>query len=121
MQKVLQCDRPSSGRVQWKCVAVSGQDNNTSSTSVYIDYAKCILVPEKFGAYVVVANTGGLVDVSRTQEIIQANTQKSGDSQERMHSQERFTSAERFVPQASQESNATSGKCPEEVTNGEGR
>ena len=28
------------------------------STSVYVDYLKCIFVPEKFGAYVVVANTG---------------------------------------------------------------
>jgi len=34
------------------------QDNTTSSTSVYVDYLKCIFVPEKFGAYVVVANTG---------------------------------------------------------------
>ena len=60
----------------------------------------------------------------------------------KIDSQERFTSVERFAPQASQErfapkaseerfapkdelasqeSNAISGKCPEEVTNGEGR
>ena len=50
------------------------------STSVYIDYSKCILVPEKFGAYVVVAKTGDLDDISWTQERIQANAQMSGDS-----------------------------------------
>ena len=88
------------------------------------------------------AKTGDLDDISWTQERIQANAQMSGDSQERIDSQERFTSVERFAPQASQErfapkasqerfalkdelasqeSNATSGKCPEEVKNGEGR
>ena len=112
------------------------------STSVYIDYAKCIIVLEKFGAYVVVAKTGDLDDIPWTQERIQANAQMSGNFQERIDSQERFTSVERFALQASQEkfapqasqerfarkdelasqeSNATSRKCPEEVTNGEGR
>ena len=75
----------------------------TSSTFVYIDYAKCILVPDKFGGFFVVAKTGDLDDISWTQERIQANAQMSGDSQERIDSQERFTSIERFAPQASQE------------------
>ena len=87
------------------------------------------------------AKTGDLDDISWTQERIQTNAQMSGDSQERIDSQERFTSIERFAPQASQErfapqasqewfalkdelapqeSNATSQKFPEEVTNREG-
>ena len=69
----------------------------TSSTFVYIDYAKCILVPDKFGDFFV---TEDLDDISWTQERIQANAQMSGDSQERIDSQERFTSIERFAPQA---------------------
>ena len=118
------------------------------STSVYIDYAKCILVPEKFGAYVVVAKTGNLGDTPCTQERTQINAQKKGVAHERiaiqdslvsqersappdkLASQERFAPKDRLASQerlaskamvASQERNGTSGKCPEEVTNGAGK
>ena len=80
--RVLQCDRPSSGSGQWECVAVSGQDNATSSTSVYIDHLQCILVPEKIGAYVIVANTD-------SQERTGVNSPAGLGSQERCVSQER--------------------------------
>ena len=135
--RVLQCDRPSSGSVQWKCVAVSGQDNATSSTSVYIDYAKCILVPEKFGAYVVVAKTGNLGDTTPcTQERSDSQVQfdpasqeqfaskRIPASQEQLASQERKASQEKPASQAkiaTQERNNTPGKYSEEATNRAGK
>ena len=143
--RVLQCDRPSSGSVQWKCVAVSGQDNNTSSTSVYIDYAKCILVPEKFGAYVVVAKTGNLGDNTpctqerrdsqeqfalASQERFDPASQEQFASERRPASQEQLASQERPASQempasrakiATQERNNTPGKYSEEATNRAGK
>ena len=120
--RILQCDRLNSG--QWKCVAVSGQDNNTSSTSVYVDYLRCIFVPEKFGAYVVVANTGDIGQIQSSQERIKAPVHRADVSQERVALQGGESSQERngnLVAEISQERpGVLAGECPQEITNDAG-
>jgi hypothetical protein len=57
---VLQCDRVEGGcgSGTWKCVAVSGQEDADSSTSVYVDSTMCQLVTEKLAAFSLVAKSG---------------------------------------------------------------
>jgi len=52
--KVLQCDRLEPGTT-WRCVAVSGQEDAQSSTSVYIDSSMCQLVTERLAAFALVS------------------------------------------------------------------
>ena len=56
--QVLQCDRLEGGPAPWRCVAVSGQEDTTSSTSVYVDSSMCQLVTERLAAFALVAATG---------------------------------------------------------------
>ena len=122
---------------------MSGQDNAASSTSIFVDYLKCILVPEQFGAFVVVANTGDhqssqgrnidaqMAMKSNSQERVNATAVEEG-SQERFggpgghFSQERNDagpggSQERFGGpggQFSQERNDSGpGECQDQVSN----
>ena len=57
--RVLQCDRPESERPAWRCVAVSGQEDTASSTSVYVDSSMCQLVTERLAAFSLVAPLHG--------------------------------------------------------------
>ena len=101
-------DGAVSATPQWKCVAVSGQDNAASSTSIFVDYLKCILVPEQFGAFVVVANTEELGHVPPSQERNGVDVPRRQGSPERQGSQERKDSQGEG---ASQER-----ECPDEIT-----
>ena len=57
--QVLQCDRLEGGPpAPWRCVAVSGQEDAASSTSVYVDSSMCQLVTERLAAFALVASTG---------------------------------------------------------------
>ena len=63
--RVQQCDRldcPS----QWRCVAVSGQEDATSSTSLYVDSSMCQLVTERLAAFALVSNMSELSCFART-------------------------------------------------------
>ena len=84
--RVLQCDRVETGsqmvvtgsqmvvtgsqRVdtgsQWRCVAVSGQEDTMSSTSVYVDSSMCQLVTERLAAFALVANMTDISCFART-------------------------------------------------------
>jgi len=64
--QVLQSDRlegvPSPS---WRCVAVSGQEDTQSSTSVYVDSSMCQLVTERLAAFALVAQADDLSPSSR--------------------------------------------------------
>ena len=54
--RVLQCDRlDTAASASWRCVAVSGQEDALSSTSVYVDSSMCQLVTERLAAFALVA------------------------------------------------------------------
>lgn len=63
--RALQCDRVD-GSSQWKCVAVAGQEDAMSSTSVYVDSSMCQLVTERLAAFALVANMSDLSCFART-------------------------------------------------------
>lgn len=54
--QVLQCDRMDGPSSAWRCVAVSGQEDASSSTSVYMDSTMCQLVTERLAAFTLAAN-----------------------------------------------------------------
>ena len=66
--RVLQCDRISEtgGQSQWRTVAVSGEEDAMSSTSVYVDSSMCQLVTERLAAFALVANMSDLSCFART-------------------------------------------------------
>ena len=66
--RVLQCDRLDSAptAASWRCVAVSGQEDALSSTSVYVDSSMCQLVTERLAAFALVANMTDLSCFGRT-------------------------------------------------------
>ena len=67
--RVLQCDRLDNVQTsggQWRCVAVSGQEDAMSSTSVYVDSSMCQLVTERLAAFALVANMADLSCFART-------------------------------------------------------
>jgi len=53
--RVLQCDRLEGPGGVWRCVAVSGQEDKTSNTAVYVDSGMCQLVTERLAAFALVA------------------------------------------------------------------
>ena len=64
----------------WVCEAVK---RKLRPSSIFVDYLKCILVREQFGAFVVVANTG---DHQSSQERnIDAQMAMKSNSQERVN------------------------------------
>ena len=68
---VLQCDRLEGGPAPWRCVAVSGEEDATSSTSVYMDSSMCQLVTERLAAFALVAQSS---------DILMARGQSAGGS-----------------------------------------
>ena len=65
--RVLQCDRLDTAPASsWRCVAVSGQEDALSSTSVYVDSSMCQLVTERLAAFALVANMTDLSCFGRT-------------------------------------------------------
>lgn len=58
--RVLQCDRLEGPGCVWRCVAVSGQEDKTSNTAVYVDSGMCQLVTERLAAFALVAQAGEL-------------------------------------------------------------
>ena len=58
--KVLQCDRLEGPGTSWRCVAVSGQEDKTSNTAVYVDSGMCQLVTERLAAFALVAQANEL-------------------------------------------------------------
>lgn len=58
--QVLQCDRLEGGPAPWRCVAVSGQEDTASSTSVYVDSSMCQLVTERLAAFALVAQSSDI-------------------------------------------------------------
>ena len=71
--RVLQCDRLDSAPTasSWRCVAVSGQEDALSSTSVYVDSSMCQLVTERLAAFALVAQSS---------DILMARGQSAGGS-----------------------------------------
>ena len=69
--RVLQCDRLEGGPAPWRCVAVSGEEDATSSTSVYMDSSMCQLVTERLAAFALVAQSS---------DILMARGQSAGGS-----------------------------------------
>ena len=63
--RVLQCDRLDTPS-QWRCVAVSGQEDVSSSTSLYVDSSMCQLVTERLAAFALVSNMSELSCFART-------------------------------------------------------
>ena len=63
--RVQQCDRLDSPS-QWRCVAVSGQEDASSSTSLYVDSSMCQLVTERLAAFALVSNMSELSCFART-------------------------------------------------------
>jgi len=64
--RVLQCDRLEGGpSATWRSVAVSGQEDTQSSTSVYVDSSMCQLVTERLAAFALVANVSDLSNAGR--------------------------------------------------------
>ena len=53
--RVLQCDRLEGPGGVWRCVAVSGHEDKTSNTAVYVDSGMCQLVTERLAAFALVA------------------------------------------------------------------
>ena len=117
--RVLQCDRLASEPMKWKCIAVSGQDNSLSNTSIFVDSCNCVLVTDELSAYVVVANKEDMGHIGGgSQERYQhpgggskeRYPHAAGDSQERnLHprggSQERY---QQHLQEGSQERSAIS-------------
>ena len=64
--RVLQCDRLDNTPTTWRCVAVSGQEDALSSTSVYVDSSMCQLVTERLAAFALVANMSDISCFART-------------------------------------------------------
>lgn len=58
--QVLQCDRLEGPGTSWRCVAVSGQEDKTSNTAVYVDSGMCQLVTERLAAFALVAQASEL-------------------------------------------------------------
>ena len=58
--QVLQCDRLEGPGTSWRCVAVSGQEDKTSNTAVYVDSGMCQLVTERLAAFALVAQSNEL-------------------------------------------------------------
>ena len=58
--RVLQCDSLEGPGASWRCVAVSGQEDKTSNTAVYVDSGMCQLVTERLAAFALVAQAGEL-------------------------------------------------------------
>ena len=63
--RVQQGDRLDSPS-QWRCVAVSGQEDASSSTSLYVDSSMCQLVTERLAAFALVSNMSELSCFART-------------------------------------------------------
>ena len=63
--RVQQCDRLDSPS-QWRCVAVSGQEDASSSTSLYVDSSMCQLVTERLAAFALVSNMSELSCFARS-------------------------------------------------------
>ena len=67
--RVLQCHRipeVTGQPCQWRSVAVSGQEDALSSTSVYVYSSMCQLVTERLAAFALVANMSDLSCFART-------------------------------------------------------
>ena len=76
--RVLQCEQldPASSPApappsppapaSWRCVAVSGQEDALSSTSVYVDSSMAQLVTERLAAFALVANVSDLSCLARS-------------------------------------------------------
>ena len=76
--RVLQCEQldpapsPAPGPpsppapASWRCVAVSGQEDALSSTSVYVDSSMAQLVTERLAAFALVANVSDLSCLARS-------------------------------------------------------
>ena len=69
---VLQCDRldngggSTPGAAPWRIVAVSDEEDTTSSTSVYKDATMCQLVTERLAAFALATNAADLMTSARS-------------------------------------------------------